>query len=288
MKKLENAPAIKTEMFIYRYDISDDKQREEYKALCESLKAQGKQCFNVIADSKPNDRTRMRSGTIYIETDCLFSNQWNTSSDSPVNPDCRVFDWYEGIYPNKDIKEGHYTVITDEFRQLLDNVYKCGYCGSYHWAQKGLVFCDQCLGSEYLSEDLLHLLRLRPVSMDNKDRAKLSEAEKGYLLPLYVKAQTEGANTRAGQRLAKQRKDVISNAEKTIDNATIEREGFLWLLDHNINIDNCIYYNHTGKFSFGWRQPVSDSVRDKLLDVISEFPFPYEIKCSDDGKTLED
>ena len=52
----------------------------------------------------------------------------------------------------------------------------------------------------------------------------------------------------------------------------------VWLLDRNINAENCIYYSHTRKFCFGWRNPVSESVKSALLDVLVEFPFDYEIK----------
>jgi len=55
---------------------------------------------------------------------------------------------------------------------------------------------------------------------------------------------------------------------------------------NGIKIDNCIYYSHTDRFSFGWRSPVSAEVVSEILNVISEFPFLYEIKC-DDGKTLQ-
>lgn len=74
-------------------------------------------------------------------------------------------------------------------------------------------------------------------------------------------------------------------SRKDTRNATTERDGKLWIWDHGFSLDNVIYYSHTGRFCFGWRQPVSDSVASKLLDVMSEFPFPYTIKS--ESKTYE-
>lgn len=67
--------------------------------------------------------------------------------------------------------------------------------------------------------------------------------------------------------------------------AKTERDGFLWFMNRGIRVDNLIFYTHTGCFCFGWRSPIDAELRDALLDVISEFPFPYDLKCND-GKTL--
>mgnify|MGYP000721086373 CR=1 FL=1 len=74
-------------------------------------------------------------------------------------------------------------------------------------------------------------------------------------------------------------------ADPNAAKAKAEHDGMIWLMDHGISIDNVIYYNHTGKFSFGWRTPLAKDVVSRILDVISEFPFAYEIKC-DDKRTL--
>ena len=49
-------------------------------------------------------------------------------------------------------------------------------------------------------------------------------------------------------------------------------------MDHGVSIDNCIYYSHTGRFGFGWREPVGQAVYSALVDVLCEFPFDYDIK----------
>lgn len=88
----------------------------------------------------------------------------------------------------------------------------------------------------------------------------------------------------------KDRSKVIQRCDEVIAEATKERDGLVWLLDHGLNIDNVIHYSHenggSGLFCFGWREPVIDTIRDAILAVISEFPFAYRIKCAD-GKVLE-
>lgn len=41
-------------------------------------------------------------------------------------------------------------------------------------------------------------------------------------------------------------------------------------------MQNVIYYDHTGRFGFGWREPLSDVELSTVLDIISEFSFPYD------------
>lgn len=88
------------------------------------------------------------------------------------------------------------------------------------------------------------------------------------------------------RRAAKKRAQVIERAERDIRKATTQRDGYLWLLDRGIAIDNVIYYDHTDLWSFGWRQPVGPVFLAQILDVISEFGRAYQIKTAD-GRTLE-
>jgi hypothetical protein len=288
MTKLSNAPVIRTQLVTYWYDLNESdnaeqakKNQEDYKKLSEKLKASGLRCFNVIELAKKN---QLSGGIVELECDHLFDNQWNTTENSPTNPSARIFDWYEAIYPNKNIKAGHYLVITDEIRNIRHNVNKCGYCGAHYWNEKGLVFCDQCLDSKYLQEGDLGLLRLVPVDSEKKGRGILSDAERKHLLPLYMQAQTQATTIRQENKAIEKRKRIEKEYRDTINAATIEHDGMIWFLNRNINIDNCIYYKHTNKFCFGWRTAVSDNICSQLLDIISEFPFDYEIKCADGRK----
>lgn len=227
---------------------------------------------------------------VELETSFLFDNQWNTAPIEGISkPGLRVFDWAEDYMAQgmrQSIKRGHYLDITDEMREIRRNVHKCGYCGAHEPAAKGYVFCPHCIGSEYLEAKDLHLTRMRPVDGSfGAERAPLTEAERAHLLPLYREAQLHGHTVRDKARIAKARADVITSCNKQTRSAMAERDGMLWLMDHGVRTDNVIFYSHTGRFGFGWRKPVDAEYLSALLDIISEFPFPYDIKCAD-GRTL--
>jgi hypothetical protein len=283
---------IKTKLHRYRFNLEHKGSRTKYKALCAKLKSEGLRMFNVLAAPFGQEKKgQCPAGAVELDCACLFDNQWNTSGSETHNG-YRIFDWYECIYPNGQIKEGHYLEITDEMREIRRNTLKCGYCGHMEPAAKGLVFCEACLDSEYLKEKDLFLLRLMPVSlMDGvyrgSQRDLLSEAELAHLLPRYVERQTTGANSRNAAKLKKQRQRIEDKFTKAVENNNAEYVGMLWLMDHNWPVDNVLYYDHTSKFGFGWRTPLEASVVSKLLEIISEFPFPYEIKgvCPIEGTT---
>lgn len=271
---------MKTTIHYYRFNTENIEEAQAYAALCEQLRATPGRghWLHVLADTTDRSRTRKHgeSEMVELETNYFFSNQWNTAE--PHNQ--RVFDWYEGIYPNRHIRAGHYLDITPEMIELRDNTHVCGYCGKLEPAQRGYVFCPHCLGSAYLKETELHLLRMLPVSQENRKRPELTQAERDHLLPLYIEAQTREGHERANKRAKETRARLEREYHKTLENAEDKYNGFIWLMDHDVNIDNCIYYDHAGKFSFGWRNPVSEAVKSQLLDVLCEFPYDYEIKAA--------
>ena len=120
-----------------------------------------------------------------------------------------------------------------------------------------------------------------PTALNMPKRKPLSDAERDHLVPLFIDAQT----TLDNKRVEKERETLKRRAARRITNAKTERDGFLWLLDHAVKTSNVIYYSHTQRFNFGWRKPLSAEERSALLDVITEFPYPYDIQC-DDGRTL--
>ncbi len=74
--------------------------------------------------------------------------------------------------------------------------------------------------------------------------------------------------------------------KKAIKSHQTEYQGFKWLHEKGLSVDNVIYYSHTDRFCFGWQKKVSPEVESAILKVISEFPFQYTIKC-EDGRELE-
>ena len=286
---------IQTTMHTYRFDTSKADGRAAWLALREMLTAQGLQCFNVHADAPANrpkgyvDTTApaLDGVAIDLETAHLFGNQWNTGPVDGISANgLRVFDWYEAIHTNRAIKCGHWLEQTDAMRAIRRDVAKCGYCGKQEPTDEYL-FCPHCIDSAYLKQTDLHLTRMLPIAQDKQTRAPLTEKETALLLPRYVHAQTVGTTARGVARVAKMRADLTRERDKARADADTKCAGMLWLLDHvgASVVDNCIYYTHTGRFGFGWRTPVDAAVVSQLLDVISEFPFAYDIKCAD-GRTL--
>lgn len=275
MTTLINAPKLTTRLIAYRLDISTIEEAREYSELSAKLDSQGYKLFDCISMDR---KARAVSGEVILDCSCLFDNQWNTTEDSPTNKKARVFDWYESIVPNKSLKIGHYLELTEEMVNIRQDVLKCGYCGHHEHKSTAPNFCTQCIDSEYLEESNLHLLRLVPVSMTWYNRPQLTEEESALLVPAFNKAKLHGVTERGIARIKKERETLKARAEKAIASATAERDGQLWLLDHSLSISNVIYYSHTGRFCFGWRQPVGDSLKSQLLEKLTEFPFDYDIK----------
>jgi hypothetical protein len=190
--------------------------------------------------------------------------------------------------PNKKVKEGHWLDITPEMEEIRQHTLTCGYCGKYvKDSEPHPWHCEKCLGSEYLKEKDLGLLRLLPVATSfNNKSFDMTEEERAEILPAYKEAQGLGLIAREKAAVSRNRKKVaalIPNAReksrKLLDAAKVETEALTWLLDREFNlIDNVIYYTHTGRFCFGWRKPPDKEERSRLLDVLSEFPFDYDLK----------
>ncbi len=279
---------IKTTLHAYEFNLHDPDQRAAYKDLCNKLRERGMRCTEFVStDGHTHHRNHIKpldGCEITLELRHVFDNQWNTAPTETSDKGLRVFDWTQSYLPhNEKYKAGHYLDVTAEMQAIRDNTNACGYCGYQTRAQRGDVFCPQCLDSEYLKASDLHLTRMQAVSAGHK-RAALSEAEREHLLPLYRQAQIHGTTERGKRRAADRRRRVIEKHAKTTENAENERDGFLWLLDNGINVDNVIYYDHIGQFCFGWRKPVDDELRSELLNIISEFRWPYEIRCANGDK----
>lgn len=294
---------IQTELVVYRLNIGlahvlkrgqwsqadyyeKPEEKAQYDAIIAERKASGVQLMRCYSPVRPGEKFNLGpSRTVTLETKHLFGNQWNTAPDDYSAQGLRVHNWYEEIVPNKTLMIGHYLKITDEMRALCANTFKCGYCAAEYYGEENEgAFCSKCLDSPYLKEKDLPLLRLLPVPIDDRhqERGELTSEEKAEILPVFVQRQTTGADSRNAQRLKKQREDLLHDCELAIGHAKAKRDGMLWLMDHGISIENAIYYSHTGKFGFGWRDDgLGDAVANELQGKLAEFPFQFEIKRRD-------
>jgi hypothetical protein len=270
---------MKTIFHAYRFDTQNPEQSAAYEKLREQMKSKGIKQFHAFGNYYLPE---LDGKELTLDTAFLFANQWNAEV---LTNGLRVFDWaeeHQQYQPN--IKRGHWLEITDEMQAIRRETKKCGYCGKNYapGTAKDLVFCSACLDSPFLKENDLYLLRLLPVADEDNKRMPLTDTERAALLPVYIEHQTTGANSRAVEATKKLRAEIENKFTSAIRNATDEHDGMLWLLDHGVNIENVIYYSHTSMFSFGWRSPVSASVKSHLLDVLCEFPYAYEIKAENE------
>lgn len=269
---------IKTELRVYCFDTSNPQEASAYKALVAELKASGLRRF--CSHGGGSHYRPDIAGCVELEVGHLFADQWNTHpiGDSVIGQ--RVFDWAEDYNSSMgaplNIKRGHYLVQVPEMAEVRRNTVRCGYCGKQEPAAKGYVFCPHCLSSAYLDEGSLHLTRMCPISEDT--RRALTEQELAHLLPLYKQAQITGAEARTVVRNKAQRQAVLDKYTAETSNATIERDGMLWLLDKGVNMDNVIYYPHTKVFCIGWRQPVPEYVAIGWVDMLNTFPYSWEVR----------
>ena len=274
---------IKTVLRAYTFDTSNPAQAAEYKKLAAELRAQGlkKSSFTDIGNSCDfhNKKIAPLSGkVIELETKIMFSDQWNTA---PTDTSCiglRLMDWQETVYPNKSYRQGYYLEQTEEMSVVRRNRYRCGYCGK-QCTTFDVPFCLDCLASPHLSEKDLPLLRLKWIGNDYK-RQDLTDAERDWLLPLYVKAQTEAKKNRDAEHDKNIRAALKKKHQKATAAADAEYYGMIWLLDNGIRTENVIYYDHTQTFCFGWRNKLSQSVVDELHNKLEGFPYriKYEIE----------
>lgn len=283
---------IKTILHTY-YFLTDKQQgRDEWAAFQAARTAEGSRVFATHGGGMSNAEVRacrtalekLNGKEVELETAHVFNNQWNTA---PTSGNLRVFDWKQDIWPNAHVQSGHYLVQTDEMREVRRNTMACGYCGRQEPAAKGYVFCPHCLDNEYLAEKDLPLTRM-VCARDSfgANRAPLTEAEAAHLLPLYREAQIHGSTERGKARLAKARADVKKEFNIAAAQAVEKRDAATWILDNVPGLHaNWLFYTHTGRHSFGWREPLGAEVVSALLDKISEFHFAYDIHC-EDGRTL--
>lgn len=284
---------MKTTLHHYCFNLSKADEKVAYIDLLENtLKKIGFPAWSMnlsygyTADPEGwqfMDKIRKYAGEVDLETKHLFDNHWNATASDGIG--LRVFNWAECKYSNRHIKEGYWLDQTSAMRKILRNTHKCGYCGAQEPAQKRHVFCPHCIGNEHLTEKNLSLTRMVSVRDDNKPRAPLTDAEREHLLPVWREAQLHGTGERSIAAAVKARAAVEKNYRSAIAKAEAEYNGFLWLLDRGFQTSNVIYYSHAGRFGFGWRSPVDGDLLSNLLDVISEFPYPYDIKCAG-GRTL--
>ena len=300
-EQTETRTTLKTRLHRYHFNLTDATEREAWNTLHNKLLASGAHHFHAWGSVNGPEHTF--DGTesvedVELETGHIFGDQWNATTE-------RVFDWsqyYE--VKGRKLARGHWLEITDEMKAARIQTLACGYCGKQYGRNVEQLafapihstpppangFCDACLDSPYLKETELKLLRLVPLSETRNYND--DTLPKGFR-ELYVSRQTTGNDSRAAQRKAKQRADVLEEYQEQLDsvtkaegNAVIEREGKLWLHDHGVDLEHVIYYKHTRRFGFFWRNKYSGGASPSVVEAMrailekkgDSFPYAYEFE----------
>jgi len=270
---------IKTVLHAFTFNTKEPEDSAAWAELKAARKADGVKLFDTLCGTMAQDNTSWKyrdafraldGQSVELETSHIFNDQWNGAS-------LRLHDFYSvSISDVRHRISGYWLEITPEMRDIRANTCACGYCGKQVQKAEAKPFCDKCIDSEYLKAEELHLLRMRPVC-ETGNRAKLTQAESDYLLPIYRNAQIHGSTERGKARLANLRATLTANRDKAIHRANVEHDGQMWLCDHGIT-ESAIYYSHTGRFGFGWSRPVGKEVINELRAALAGFPFDYDIK----------
>ena len=249
----------------YYFNLADEKEAKEYQELRDKMAARGTKLFDCISGSKDSGHIE---GELELEENFIFNNQCNAGK-------YRVFDWYGKIYPNRNIKSGHYIESGpgfDYLQNLRRTTKVCGYCGKqYPNAPDELQWCEKCLGSQYLKLDELRLLKLKHITSNGKRETELPPDK------LVEKYHTIQKAARAS-RLEAEKVRKLESCKKDIEAAQIEYEGFKQIIEAGLDFDNCIYYSHTGRFCFGWRTPLKEAEKIEIGDKLKKFAFEYDMK----------
>ena len=94
----------------------------------------------------------------------------------------------------------------------------------------------------------------------------------------YLQAESQFALSKARKKVAALVSEAQVKAGALIFEAEKKTTAYTWLLDHKFReLDNVIYYSHTDKFCFGWREPYGADA-SVLRESLEGFPFDYEVK----------
>jgi DNA-directed RNA polymerase subunit RPC12/RpoP len=265
---------IKLKFEHYNIDISNEEGKRLYANLIVKIKSLGHdRPFDSLYQSEefakyPKEAT--------VETDFLFENQFNTKEGQ------RLFDWREPTVYNGNVRSrrrfGYYI---SEGLELLNEVrrtqYACGYCGKRYDMSKGTTqeFCDACLSSEYLTKERLELLYLVPVIYNDKKAHEIRK-KSAKTVPFSWSEIEKKQEIARRERLKREaaRKLERLKAERALKDYEISVQ--IALLENGIEIDNLIYYSHTGSWCLGWRDPITQAQREdwqnRLFKIADKIP----------------
>jgi len=197
--------------------------------------------------------SQIPEGEYQIDTDHIFSNQYNTIGKNG-HSGYRIFE-YCRIYKNDSTSLRNYGYYIaegiEEIREHQKRVSVCNYCGKQYIDTKEEI-CNACRDSEYLEKDNYHLLRLTNVCETYSNEP---------LPPEIVKDIKEKQITANLIREKKNQREALARLQDEIKDKKLEHKVRKALFENGFSykeVGNLIYYSHTKTFCFGWRESVKD------------------------------
>lgn len=102
----------------------------------------------------------------------------------------------------------------------------------------------------------------------------------------YMIEETELALRREADKTDAQRQAERTAALEKFDARTTDKVAKLsaearrlrWFVERGFDTDNVIYYDHTDTVAIGWLTRLSDAAMSTWLDILVEYPWPYELR----------
>lgn len=208
--------------------------------------------------------------TVELNETKLFRNQFNTGEDF------RCFDWFEYVYPNKDIKRGYFVSNYSELEELRAQVNACGWCGHQEQLSDNL-WCGKC---RTVPGDQIHLTFLTPLSSAKK--AKPSPEQLAARLDETWHYRIENPNSPAYVSAYESHMQKIDDSlAATKEKLLKEKVAFQSMFEEGVPIKfikNAIYYSHNDTVCFGWREPLSIEDKEHLRTLLKNLTFTYTLK----------
>jgi hypothetical protein len=292
---------MKTKLHTYSFHTRNTPEHQAYLDLKERMMRESRRRVHTSFThptssgrafdhlTKLGDVDGITTYEVELDVKHLFDNQWNSSA-TEGHSGYRIFDWVEYFDASNPTNiRGHWLEVTDEMVEARQKTRICGFCAEHYGTvhedhltapRANPEFCKKCLGSQYLKEEELHLLRLLPADRKHGHREPLTDDERDWLLPRYLDAQLEGDKERRAQRTAHQR----ARLEKQHQLDEMKFDGLTRLLNAGIDLSNVIFHDHVPVFKFGWANKLSPSVAEAMQTKLAEIEFPHPTEFAIDKK----
>lgn len=262
MIKYSNRPAV-ISGHIITYKFNED--CPEYRQLRKEIKKIGYSSKHI--NTLPFQYRHPADGEIHIDTKFYFSDQFNTSQDSPKNPNTRLHLWEQTVSESYGTIIGYYLGPNPLFMELIANTTTCGFCGQYYDADNSPAFCGKCLGSVYLKREDLHLLIPCRLSGGIKPNP---EPDLKSVESAWVEAQESARLARIEKAKIQARKDL----DAQIASSYRQYELKTYFFSKGLEWDNIIDYGEKG-VCIGWRTPIPLADRERIQELISDASFTW-------------